>query len=133
MNRYENEYRAARRACHERIAAVSDGKHATALYKERRRLRELDAVADLLHQLPSAAYDVLAEQTRLTLETMFAVQKPGEYTAAVQVQFNEGDKIVDILKKYSSTRDLMKKMTTYCEKNGLAMDYNNGVIVRGGK
>lgn len=133
MTKYENKYKVARSACQARIAAVSDGKHATVLYKERRRLKELDAVADLLQQLPDAAYDTLTEQTKLTLETMFAVQKPGEYTAAVQVQFNEGDRIVDILKKYSSTRDLMKKMTAYCEKNGLAMDYNNGVIVRGGK
>lgn len=106
---------------------LSKNTRGTQLYKLGRERRVLHLINSLISQLGDNNIKLdKADMDTFVLITTLA----GERTERVSVTCQEGDNILDLLQKYADKKDLQNKLATYCEKNGLKLDYASGKVVK---
>lgn len=98
---------------------VSKNTRSNMLYHLGRDRKILYLIQELLggKELSKDAADTLISITTLTSERNRSV-----------VEVKKGDKIMDLLDKYKNVKDIYKKIQSFCEKNGLTMDFAKGII-----
>lgn len=106
---------------------LSKNTRGTQLYKLGRERRILHLINSLVSQLGDNNIKLdEADMNTFVLITTLA----GERVERVSVTCQEGDNILDLLQKYADKKDLQNKLATYCEKNGLRLDYASGKVVK---
>ena len=53
-----------------------------------------------------------------------------ERKAAYTVEVHEGDRVMDLMKKYENVKDVYHKLMKAAEEAGLKADFANGVFVK---
>lgn len=95
------------------------------LNKVRRERKTLSLIEELVGLLPEdkklspASHDHLVNILTLVAERQ----------SAIHFECKEGDKVIDLLKKYSTMNKLMQRMQTYCDKHNLGVDWEKGIVV----
>lgn len=123
------------RLCQERINEVkqavavlktSDKKSAsTQLYQKRKEIKSLTVISELLSLLTNDEVKLKSNDDFISLTNLSAERKV--YEAVV---INEGDALLDILKKYADRKDIYNKVMNAAEKNGLVLDASTNKFVR---
>ena len=103
---------------------LSNSTRGTQLYAKGRDRRVLNLIKALVKQIPSDVELSEKDMDTFTLITCLA----SERVARSSVVINEGDKLMDVLQKYASVKDIARKIQTQCEKLGLHIDYTTGMI-----
>ena len=102
---------------------ATDNTKSSQLNKVRREQKTLRLIEELIHLLPESTK--LANDEHLhNMLTLVA-----ERQSAIHFECKAGDKIVDLLKKYSTMNKLMQRMQTYCDKHELGIDWEKNEIV----
>lgn len=123
------------RLCQERINEVkqavtvlktSDKKSAsTQLYQKRKEIKSLTVISELLSLITTDEIKLKSNDDFISLTNLSAERKV--YEAVV---INEGDALLDILKKYADRKDIYNKVMNAAEKNGLILDASSNKFVR---
>lgn len=123
------------RLCQERINEVkqavtvlktSDKKSAsTQLYQKRKEIKSLTVISELLSLITTDEIKLKSNDDFISLTNLSAERKV--YEAVV---INEGDALLDILKKYTDRKDIYNKVMNAAEKNGLILDASSNKFVR---
>jgi len=103
---------------------LSNSTRGTQLYAKGRDRRVLNLIKALVKQIPSDVELSEKDMGTFTLITCLA----SERVARSSVVINEGDKLMDVLQKYSTVKDIARKIQIQCEKLGLHIDYTTGMI-----
>lgn len=104
----------------------TDNTKSSQLNKVRRERKTLTLIKELVTLLP--------DDTKLTpassehLENILTLVS--ERQSAIHFECQAGDKVMDLLQKYKNMDKLMKRMSTFCEKQGLEIDWQKGVVVK---
>ena len=123
------------RLCQERINEVkqsiavlktSDKKSAsTQLYQKRKEIKSLTVISELLSLITSDEVKLKSNDDFISLTNLSAERKV--YEAVV---INEGDAMLDILKKYADRKDIYNKVMNAAEKNGLVLDASTNTFIK---
>lgn len=123
------------RLCQERINEVkqavailktSDKKSAsTQLYQKRKEIKSLTVISELLSLITSDEVKLKSNDDFISLTNLSAERKV--YEAVV---INEGDALLDILKKYADRKDIYNKVMNAAEKNGLVLDASTNKFIK---
>lgn len=123
------------RLCQERINEVkqavavlktSDKKSAsTQLYQKRKEIKSLTVISELLSLITSDEVKLKSNDDFISLTNLSAERKV--YEAVV---VNEGDALLDILKKYADRKDIYNKVMNAAEKNGLVLDASTNTFIK---
>lgn len=101
---------------------ISKATRGTQLYARGRERRVLALIKALIAQLPEDVKLEDEERKTLVLVTTLAAEKQ-RYDAVV---IEEGEMLIDVLKRYEDRGDVMRKIAKACEKAGLVIDYTQG-------
>lgn len=101
---------------------ISKATRGTQLYARGRERRVLHLIQSLIAQMSEDVQLDEDDRNTLTLITTLAAERV-RYDAVV---INEGEMLIDVLKRYSERKDIMNKINAACEKAGLAIDYAQG-------
>ena len=123
------------RLCQERINEVkqaiavlktSDKKSAsTQLYQKRKEIKSLTVISELLSLITSDEVKLKSNDDFISLTNLSSERKV--YEAVV---INEGDALLDILKKYADRKDIYNKVMNAAEKNGLVLDASTNTFIK---
>lgn len=102
--------------------SISKATRGTQLYARGRERRVLHLVQSLIAQMNEDVQLDEDDRNTLTLITTLAAERV-RYDAVV---INEGEMLIDVLKRYSERKDIMNKINAACEKAGLSIDYAQG-------
>ena len=106
--------------------AISKATRGTQLYARGRERRVLHLIKSLIEQAGENAKLNKDDQETFALITTLAEERV-RYDA---VEVNEGDDLMELLKKYESRKDILKKLQTAAEKKGLKVDFASQSIVK---
>lgn len=98
----------------------------TQLYARGRERRVLQLVKELINAIP--AETKLSEKAMDTFVLITTLAS--ERTRYDAVEVKEGDKLMDLLKKYEDRKDILKKLQTAAEKIGCKVDFATQSIVK---
>lgn len=101
----------------------TDNTKSSQLNKVRRERKTLTLIKELVQAMPEdkklANHDHLINMLTLVSERQ----------SAIHFECKAGDKVMDLLQKYSTMNDLMKRMQKFCDKNNLTIDWQKSVVV----
>lgn len=106
--------------------AISKATRGTQLYARGRERRVLHLIKSLIEQAGENAKLNKDDQETFALITTLAEERV-RYDA---VEVNEGDDLMELLKRYESRKDILKKLQAAAEKKGLKVDFASQSIVK---
>lgn len=95
------------------------------LNKVRRERKTLALIEELVSMLPEDKK--LSPNSHDHLINILTLVS--ERQSAIHFECKPGDKVIDLLQKYSTMNKLMQRMTTYCDKHQLTVSWEKGIIV----
>lgn len=101
----------------------TDNTKSSQLNKVRRERKTLRLIEELVTLLP----DGTTLKNDEHLHNLLTLVE--ERQSAIHFECKAGDKLTDLLQKYSQMNKLMQRMSKFCEKNNLDIDWQAGVIV----
>lgn len=104
---------------------IAKSTKSTTLVRIRRDRKVLVLVNELLQLLPEDTK--LSEDAQEALVTITTLVEERERSV---VSCQEGDSILELMQKYDDVKNFAGKLSTFCDKNGLKLDYANNKIVR---
>lgn len=104
---------------------ISKNTRSTKLYSLGRERRVLHLIKSLIEANPDVKLSSDDSDTFVLLTTLAS-----ERAIKVSVEVREGDKILELMQKYSDTKNLMTKLQTACEKQSLKLDFAKGIVVK---
>ena len=105
---------------------LSKSTRGTQLYAKGRERRVLLLIKELVSNCNAETKLSEPSMNTLTLITTLA----SERTQQKAVEVKEGDKLMDLLKKYEDKKDILKKLQTAAEKIGCVVDFASQSIVK---
>lgn len=105
--------------------SISKNTRSTKLYALGRERRVLHLIRSLIEANPDVKLDKNDSDTFVLITTLAT-----ERVVQSSVEVHEGDKILDLLKKYEDKKNIADKLNKACEKSGLKLDYAKGIVVK---
>lgn len=103
--------------------SISPNTKSTQLVKFRKERKSLKLINNLLKLLPEDS--VLGKDD---LETISSLMMLTADRVSAAVSCVEGDSILELMKKYESSKNLLNKLQVFCEKNALKLNFSSGKV-----
>lgn len=106
---------------------VSENTKRTQKFQRTKAIHDMLVLNTILHQCDKDEI-VLNEEEQKWFTSMITLAS--ERKAAYTVEVHEGDRVMDLMKKYENVKDVYHKMMRAAEEAGLKADFANGVFVK---
>ena len=106
---------------------VSENTKRTQKFQRTKAIHDMLVLNTVLHQCDKDEI-VLNEEVQKWFTSMVALTS--ERKAAYTVEVHEGDRVMDLMKKYENVKDVYHKLMKAAEEAGLKADFANGVFVK---
>lgn len=106
---------------------VSENTKRTQKFQRTKAMHDMLILNTILHQCDKDEI-ILNEEVQKWFTSMVALTS--ERKAAYTVEVHEGDKVMDLMKKYENVKDVYHKLMKAAEEAGLKADFANGVFVK---
>lgn len=106
---------------------VSENTKRTQKFQRTKAIHDMLVLNTVLHQCDKDEI-ILNEEERKWFTSMVALTS--ERKAAYTVEVHEGDRVMDLMKKYENVKDVYHKLMKAAEEAGLKADFANGVFVK---
>lgn len=106
---------------------VSENTKRTQKFQRTKAIHDMLVLNTILHQCDKDEI-VLNEEVQKWFTSMVALTS--ERKAAYTVEVHEGDRVMDLMKKYENVKDVYHKLMKAAEEAGLKADFANGVFVK---
>ena len=106
---------------------VSENTKRTQKFQRTKAIHDMLVLNTVLHQCDKDEI-VLNEEVQKWFTGM--VTLTSERKAAYTVEVHEGDRVMDLMKKYENVKDVYHKLMKAAEEAGLKADFANGVFVK---
>lgn len=106
---------------------VSENTKRTQKFQRTKAIHDMLILNTVLHQCDKDEI-ILNEEEQKWFTSM--VTLTGERKAAYTVEVHEGDRVMDLMKKYENVKDVYHKLMKAAEEAGLKADFANGVFVK---
>lgn len=106
---------------------VSENTKRTQKFQRTKAIHDMLVLNTVLHQCDKDEI-VLNEEEQKWFTSMVALTS--ERKAAYTVEVHEGDRVMDLMKKYENVKDVYHKLMKAAEEAGLKADFANGVFVK---
>lgn len=106
---------------------VSENTKRTQKFQRTKAIHDMLILSTVLHQCDKDEI-ILNEEVQKWFISM--VTLTSERKAAYTVEVHEGDRVMDLMKKYENIKDVYHKLMKAAEEAGLKADFANGVFVK---
>lgn len=106
---------------------VSENTKRTQKFQRTKAIHDMLILNTILHQCNKDEI-ILNEEVQKWFTSM--VTLTNERKAAYTVEVHEGDRVMDLMKKYENVKDVYHKLMKAAEEAGLKADFANGVFVK---
>ena len=106
---------------------VSENTKRTQKFQRTKAIHNMLILSAVLHQCDKDEI-ILNEEVQKWFTSM--VTLTSERKAAYTVEVHEGDRVMDLMKKYENVKDVYHKLMKAAEEAGLKADFANGVFVK---
>lgn len=106
---------------------ASENTKRTQKFQRTKTIHDMLVLNTVLHQCDKDEI-VLNEEVQKWFDSMVALTS--ERKAAYTVEVHEGDRVMDLMKKYENVKDVYHKLMKAAEEAGLKADFANGVFVK---
>lgn len=106
---------------------VSENTKRTQKFQRTKAIHEMAVLNTILHQCVGDEVEFIEEEQKW-FDSM--VTLTSERKAKFTVEVHEGDKVMDLMKKYENVKDVYHKLMKAAEEAGLKADFANGVFVK---
>ena len=106
---------------------VSENTKRTQKFQRTKAIHDMLILNTVLHQCDKDEI-ILNEEEQKWFTNM--VTLTSERKAAYTVEVHEGDRVMDLMKKYENVKDVYHKLMKAAEEAGLKADFANGVFVK---
>ena len=106
---------------------VSENTKRTQKFQRTKAIHDMLILSTVLHQCNKDEI-ILNEEEQKWFTSMVALTS--ERKAAYTVEVHEGDRVMDLMKKYENVKDVYHKLMKAAEEAGLKADFANGVFVK---
>lgn len=106
---------------------VSENTKRTQKFQRTKAIHDMLVLNTILHQCDKDEI-ILNEEEQKWFTSMVALTS--ERKAAYTVEVHEGDRVMDLMKKYENVKDVYHKLMKAAEEAGLKADFANGVFVK---
>lgn len=106
---------------------VSENTKRTQKFQRTKAIHDMLILNTILHQCDKDEI-ILNEEEQKWFTSM--VTLTSERKAAYTVEVHEGDRVMDLMKKYENVKDVYHKLMKAAEEAGLKADFANGVFVK---
>ena len=106
---------------------VSENTKRTQKFQRTKAIHDMLILNTILHQCDKDEI-ILNEEEQKWFTSM--VTLTSEHKAAYTVEVHEGDRVMDLMKKYENVKDVYHKLMKAAEEAGLKADFANGVFVK---
>lgn len=106
---------------------VSENTKRTQRFQRTKAIHDMLILSTVLHQCDKDEI-ILNEEVQKWFISM--VTLTSERKAAYTVEVHEGDRVMDLMKKYENVKDVYHKLMKAAEEAGLKADFANGIFVK---
>ena len=106
---------------------VSENTKRTQKFQRTKAIHDMLVLNTVLHQCDKDEI-ILNEEVQKWFTNM--VTLTSERKAAYTVEVHEGDRVMDLMKKYENVKDVYHKLMKAAEEAGLKADFANGIFVK---
>ena len=106
---------------------VSENTKRTQKFQRTKAIHEMGVLNTILHQCVGDEVGFTEEEQKW-FDSM--VTLTSERKAKFTVEVHEGDRVMDLMKKYENVKDVYHKLMKAAEEAGLKADFANGVFVK---
>ena len=106
---------------------VSENTKRTQKFQRTKAIHDMLILSTVLHQCDKDEI-ILNEEVQKWFTSM--VTLASERKAAYTVEVHEGDRVMDLMKKYENVKDVYHKLMKAAEEAGLKANFANGVFVK---
>lgn len=106
---------------------VSENTKRTQKFQRTKAIHDMLILNTVLHQCVGDEVEFLEEEQKW-FDSMVALTS--ERKAKFTVEVHEGDRVMDLMKKYENVKDVYHKLMKAAEEAGLKADFANGVFVK---
>ena len=106
---------------------VSENTKRTQKFQRTKAIHDMLILNTVLHQCDKDEI-ILNEEVQKWFTSMVALTS--ERKAAYTVEVHEGDRVMDLMKKYENVKDVYHKLMRAAEEAGLKADFANGIFVK---
>ena len=106
---------------------VSENTKRTQKFQRTKAIHDMLILNTILHQCDKDEI-ILNEEEQKWFTSM--VTLTSERKAVYTVEVHEGDRVMDLMKKYENVKDVYHKLMKAAEEAGLKADFANGVFVK---
>lgn len=106
---------------------VSENTKRTQKFQRTKAIHDMLILSTVLHQCVGDEVGFLEEEQKW-FDSM--VTLTSERKAKFTVEVHEGDRVMDLMKKYENVKDVYHKLMKAAEEAGLKADFANGVFVK---
>ena len=106
---------------------VSENTKRTQKFQRTKAIHEMAVLNTILHQYVGDEVGFTEEEQKW-FDSM--VTLTSERKAKFTVEVHEGDRVMDLMKKYENVKDVYHKLMKAAEEAGLKADFANGVFVK---
>ena len=106
---------------------ASENTKRTQKFQRTKAIHEMGVLNTILHQCVGDEVGFTEEEQKW-FDSM--VTLTSERKAAYTVEVHEGDRVMDLMKKYENVKDVYHKLMKAAEEAGLKADFANGVFVK---
>ena len=106
---------------------VSENTKRTQKFQRTKAIHDMLILSTVLHQCDKDEI-ILNEEVQKWFTSM--VTLTSERKATYTVEVHEGDRVMDLMKKYENVKDVYHKLMKAAEEAGLKADFANGVFVK---
>ena len=106
---------------------VSENTKRTQKFQRTKAIHEMGVLNTILHQCVGDEVGFTEEEQKW-FDSM--VTLTSERKAKFTVEVREGDRVMDLMKKYENVKDVYHKLMKAAEEAGLKADFANGVFVK---
>ena len=106
---------------------VSENTKRTQKFQRTKAIHDMLILNTILHQCDKDEI-ILNEEEQKWFDSM--VTLTSERKAKFTVEVHEGDRVMDLMKKYENVKDVYHKLMKAAEEAGLKADFANGVFVK---
>ena len=106
---------------------ASENTKRTQKFQRTKAIHDMLVLNTVLHQCDKDEI-VLNEEAQKWFDSM--VTLTSERKAKFTVEVHEGDRVMDLMKKYENVKDVYRKLMKAAEEAGLKADFANGVFVK---
>lgn len=106
---------------------VSENTKRTQKFQRTKAIHDMLILSTVLHQCVGDEVGFTEEEQKW-FDSM--VTLTSERKAKFTVEVHEGDKVMDLMKKYENVKDVYHKLMKAAEEAGLKADFANGVFVK---